>query len=119
MAGDLWEAALNAHPDELAKLAGKKEGTREDRFVRLDRLQQHNYDLSKVMGTVLRQRYSFDSLKEARRAYSEAFPKGAIAVQAAISDRTLDALSLVRNLIVHKGGIVDKEFLERSPDLPQ
>jgi hypothetical protein len=118
MAEDLWEAALNTKPHGLAELKGKKQGTKEDRFVKLTLLQKYRYDLSHSMGTVLKGRYSFDNLVEIRKAYEEAFPPAAQAIHTAINDRALDVISLVRNVLVHSGGIIDEEYLCRAAHLP-
>lgn len=130
LASDLWEEALNAHPKGLAELKGKspksaqapkgpftalgpEEGTRDSaKMVKLSYLQTHSYDLSKLMGTVLREKYNFQVLDGIRRAYTEAFDQSRAAVREAILDESLTALSAVRNVLVHRAGIVDDEFME-------
>ena len=94
MAGDLWEASLNIKPDKLAKLAGRTRTPRtqadDPRRIKLDWLYKHQFDLSKVMGTVFLEdkRYSFDSLDGVREAYNDAFSEDGDAVKAAIGDST-------------------------------
>jgi hypothetical protein len=118
MAADLWEAALNAKPKGLANLSGRKHEKKEDRRISLSWLQSNNYNLSRKMGTVLKEQYHFDSLSEIRRAYSDAFPRTVPKVHSALSDKALDAISLIRNVLVHNGGIIDREYLDGVAHLP-
>jgi hypothetical protein len=89
LAGDLWEAALNAHPRVLASLDGKRRKRRKEsepdqgaeepakgakgKAVPLALLQQHGYDLQDKMGTVLAGRFNFSRLEGIREAYQVAF----------------------------------------------
>jgi hypothetical protein len=117
---DLWEATVNTHPRGLAELKGTKKSGRadEDRSIRLDLLQKYDYDVSASMGTVLKGKYSFDTLEGIRRAYADAGFEDDQKIKDIMADRALDALALVRNLIVHSGGIIDEQFLRRKADLP-
>jgi hypothetical protein len=118
LAEEIWIAAVNAHPSGLAELNSGKKPTGESKKIDLFLLQKHGYDLSPHMGTVLSQRYSFDRLEDIRRAYQEAHFEGDQTIDGTISDRSLDALSLTRHVIVHNGGIIDDAFLKRKSDLP-
>jgi hypothetical protein len=133
MAEDLWETALNTKPKWLAGLSGEDRLNRrqqketlhganrhgdEDKKVDLEWLQRNGYDLSKCMGTVHKRRYKFDSLTGIRKAFAEAFSKDRAAIDAILADKVLDALALVRNNLVHSGGIVDEEIIRRAGDLP-
>jgi hypothetical protein len=69
------------------------------------------------MGTILRDRYNFSRLDGIREAYSAAFFKKSAQVDAALSDKSLDALSSVRNLIFHRSAVVDNEYRDRSKHL--
>jgi hypothetical protein len=136
LAGDLWEEALNAHPDRLSSLEGKEttetknsiarargeEGsarTQDDRkekdnprAIRLDLLGKFGFDLGKVMGKILRDRFAFSRLEDVRMAYVKAFryeAEGKLIVDCLNSD-ALDCLSAVRNVIVHKSGRADGSF---------
>jgi len=138
LAGDLWVAALNAHPNVLSDLSGKRsksnktraepEPTSPDieqerdepdseaaRYLLIMHLKQNDYDLSQHMGHALRHRYNFTKLERTRDAYWEAFKKHRANVVDAIMDRSLDDLNALRNVIVHKAGIADREFLRDRP----
>jgi len=114
LAGDLWEAALNAEPEISSKLKGpghRKKGKNEpDKQLDLDYIHRYHYSLRNVMGTILRNRFAFTLLDGIIEAYEAAFSKDETEVIDIIKDRALFRLSCVRNVIVHKGGLVDEEF---------
>jgi len=114
LAGDLWEAALNAEPEILSKLKGqvrREKGKNEsDKQLDLNSVHRYNFVMRKVMGTILRKRFAFTLLDGIVEAYEAAFSKDGTAVLAVIKDRALFRLSCVRNVIVHRGGLVDEEF---------
>jgi hypothetical protein len=131
MAADLWEAALNDHPVQLAELVGEiREFKRGDKAkpsaskptlekenrktVLLDLIKENDYEVRKKMGTILRRRYHFSRLYEARVAYGAAFGEGAKDIKRSIMDYSLDALSAIRNVQVHNSGVIDAEYLERK-----
>lgn len=120
LVADTWESALNIHPKTLASLAGGKlnKPKGDDRKqVPLDLLQRYSYNLSGSMGTLLREKYRFDSLNGAREAYRDAFGD-ATAINAALCDPTLDALNAIRQVLVHRAGIADAAYVARTANLP-
>jgi hypothetical protein len=116
LTGDLWEAALNCHPAGLSDLKGKTSG--EGKSVPLRSLQQFKYDLSKSMGTLLKEKRGFDRLEDIRFNYAEAFFEDHQQIDAVLADKSIDTLSVTRHLIVHRGGIVDQKYLDRTKSLP-
>jgi hypothetical protein len=116
MAGDLWEAALNFKPRELASLSGVKQ-IPENKKIDLNFIQKYNFDLSKYMGTIFIEsnKYSFDKLDSMRTAYKDAFGDH---LNDIMSNPALDAIATVRNNLVHKGGIIDDKYLRRKSVLP-
>ena len=135
MAGDLWETALNVHPQKLSRLAGSAKRLRktnkssviwptprisesESKAVPLDLVQMHQFDLREKMGSVLRGRFGFSTLDGIREAYSSAFDRNYTDIDAALSNDALDALSAVRNVIVHRAAIADAEYARRAKYLP-
>jgi hypothetical protein len=69
------------------------------------------------------QRVKFSSLEGIREAYSLAFSdeiKKARPgkIDEVLADHGLEATAFVRNLLVHKGGVVDTRFLEESEGVP-
>lgn len=89
----------------------------DQKLVSLDLIHRNQFDLRQKMGTVLRDRFEFSRLEGIREAYAAAFHKNSDHIDAALSDDALDALSAVRNVIVHRAGIADTEYLRRSKHL--
>ncbi len=141
---DLWEAALNCHPKKLSLLQGKPNdrihrkamGSYEDDpdedegekrlkdkdsiMVYLNEIQNvtgQDFDLRKRMGTLLRRRFKFDTLKGIREAYSRAF-RPSDGIDTFLADDAIDAVNIVRNSLVHAAGIADHEFVRRAKSLP-
>jgi hypothetical protein len=121
MFSDLWEMSLNIHPDRLANLPGMrntKDRSNESKSIRLDLISQHGFDLRSKMGTLLRGKFDFSGLEGVREAYASAFDKSNTQIEKALSNKALDALSAVRNVIVHRDGRVDSDYLKRTKFLP-
>jgi hypothetical protein len=136
MAGDLWEAAVNEAPNKFAKLKGHKNrlqknrqqlnsgteevtiGDEESKLVNLNLIEFHRWDLRDKMGTILRRRYSFSRLEGIREAYACAFHEKSEQIDKALSNMSFDALSAVRNVIVHRSGIADDDYVRRTKYLP-
>ncbi|MBC9883856.1 hypothetical protein G8O24_42035 [Bradyrhizobium sp. INPA01-394B] len=126
MSADLWEAALNIHPASLANLTGAPKrlkggqlnqsgaAAKESKSVRLDEISKHEFNVANKMGTILRGRFEFASLDGIREAYASAFAKGSAEIDRAIADKSLDALSAVRNVIVHRDALADSEYVRRT-----
>jgi hypothetical protein len=114
--GDLWEDAINYHPAKLSQLKGRKEG-KDDMKLDLNYVHKHNYDLSKTMGTLLKHRYKFTNLQGIKSAYQHAFHCDFKDIDDLI-DPEMESLECARNLLVHSGGIVDQQFLDRTKNLP-
>lgn len=154
LAGDLLVAAVNACPEGLSiqdgspkrieKAAGqsppeahdpeevdqiKASGPEEKKVSLADihRLTKNTFNLSAHMGDLLRDRWSFISLRGIRRAYSTTFREKhrgtqSDAIDSVLSRRSLDSLKTMRNVIVHAAGKADVEYLRWAkvlPDIPQ
>jgi hypothetical protein len=115
LSGDLWEAALNCHPEILSDLS---RGGNDERAIPIGLLQKYKFDLSNAMGTILKERnIRFDKLENIRDNYEWAFGKESTVAES-LADKSLDSLSSVRNLFVHRAGVVDKRYLNRTKNLP-
>jgi hypothetical protein len=131
LAGDLWEAALNSYPHGLSELKGfrrKKDKAsdsdndsararldRTEKVINLNQLQRYQYDLRNKMGSALRYRQRFDHLQGIREAYIQAFHEAYDPIDAIIlNDRTIDAVCAIRNVLVHKAGIADDDYLRSA-----
>jgi hypothetical protein len=130
LTGDLWETAVNAYPSRLAHLNGianrlskgrslerdrtsSKRATDEIKSIPLNLVQAYRFDLRNKMGTLLReQRFEFSRLEDIRRAYALAFDEDSKEIDEALTDQAIDALRIVRNVIVHQGGIADANYVK-------
>jgi hypothetical protein len=130
LAADLWETALNTHPQKLAELSGKTSRLRKtsqptrpaskddsERSIPLSFIQRHNFQISDKMGTLLKPKVEFARLAGIRAAYVQAFSEDYAQIDSIIADDCLDALSVVRNLLVHKAGLADDEYVRRAQNL--
>lgn len=119
MLGDLWEAALNLRPVGLASLRGSSNGNKtsnrakgqpDGKWISQQDLEDNGFDLSGKMGTLLRRDFGFINLEGSIAAYQKAFSCDSDHVLGAIQNPILKALFAIRNVLVHKAGIVDKIF---------
>ena len=99
----------NANVDEARRKS-------ESKLVSLDgvsEITEGTFDLSKLMGTLFRanDKFDFSVLAKVREAYSAAFWYYADEIDEILSDRAIDALNLVRNLLVHNAGKADKIYV--------
>jgi hypothetical protein len=131
MLADLWEAALNAHPKTLATLNGRPRKDAEknqsnkglgdqDKKFDLNLVAKHDFDLRSHMGTIFRfeRRFEFTRLSGAREAYMRAFSEKSSRVDTAIASKSIDALSAVRNALLHRAGEADDEYVRQQKILP-
>jgi hypothetical protein len=126
-AGDLWEAALNQRPQGLADLNGKKRYRKTDRAndsgpkfeksVKLDLIRSQEWDTRNRMGTILRDKFAFTTLAGIREAYETAFYKKADDIDSAVLNDGFDELSVLRNVIVHKSGRADAEYISKAKSI--
>ena len=82
LAGDLWKAAVNAYPEELAANCIKAQAFRsseepapQEKSIALSMVQRHKFDLTHVMGDVLASsnKVRLNSFKGTEHAYQSAF----------------------------------------------
>jgi hypothetical protein len=79
----------------------------------------NSFDLSRKMGTLLRTKYEFNTLTKIREAFALAFDRPSVSqIDQALSSPAFDAIGLVRNVIVHRAGIADGEYIERIRGIP-
>jgi hypothetical protein len=64
------------------------------------------------MGTILVNKYDFTSLQGISIAFRSAFPKSE-AICDQLNKDELKELTAKRNLIAHKGGIIDEEYCKK------
>lgn len=115
---DLWVAIVNERPRPLAlNFARSIQAKAPDKSISITALAEYgdrNFDLSRSMGTIFAQqkKVDFTSLSSTRFAYEKAFGESLPALEVA----ELRLLELIRNLVLHRAGTVDDEFLRRLKD---
>jgi hypothetical protein len=120
LAVDGWETALNESTVGLGQPAfkhitigsGADEGITA-RHVPVSLLAKYGFDLRKKLGTVLRTKFDFTSVAGIRQAYKTAFADQEKLARILV-DPKLTHLEATRHLIVHRGGLVDEEFIKRT-----
>jgi hypothetical protein len=128
-AGDVWERAVNVHPRLLAEMKGRPwsksprqsdTGSPEAKTLRFEVLRENDYDVRLKMGSVLRRagHARFGTLAGIRDAYAKAFSKRGNAIEAALSEKAFDAVAALRNVIVHRGGVADANYVAAVRGIP-
>jgi hypothetical protein len=109
---DVFRVTINKNP-KLASLLLKN-----DRTKRLYQhkefgltLGDHGYDLSGSMGDVLLEQCRLDDIDTIRTAFDVIFPMSST-LRESLAERELWHLNKLRNLIVHRAGVVDAQFRE-------
>jgi hypothetical protein len=108
LASDLWVIAVNQKPELAANYTEKNP----DKQITLDVLKKYNFDLSGVMGHVLKDanRVNFKSLDNIRKAYKDAFKAQLDAAFVPYDD--IRHAEKTRHLLAHRGGLIDAKFKE-------
>jgi hypothetical protein len=119
---DLWVACLNVRPrlGILAFNADIEPGDSADVVDQKQRqifraqawqIREYRYDLTNHMGDLLRDKWGFTKREKAFEAYAKVFEEDESSLKSIFSDVKLRSLCAVRNLIVHKAGVVDNDFI--------
>ncbi|HET6323888.1 MAG TPA: hypothetical protein VFG04_04240 [Planctomycetaceae bacterium] len=105
-------------PPESIVEKNEKESKKVD-LVELGSVSGDTFDLRNKMGSLLRTKYELNTLRKIRAAYSLAFDHPPVkAIDDALTCRAFDALGAVRNVIVHKGGVADQEYVAKTEGIP-
>ncbi len=115
LARDLFVDLLNRHPTRAEMLLSNPSNRKRFGIDKLDwaTLSSYGFDLSHNLGTLLAQRADLDDVPTIKDAYGALFP-GADELVAKLSDRQLWMLFQKRNLIVHRRGIVDQQYKDKT-----
>lgn len=129
MAGELWESALNVHPQTLCLMEGipkrKSKGIKylpndfvPPKNVGIVFLNSNNYDPSKVMGTYYKTEekeiFKFTSWWNIRNAFLAAFSERTESIDEVLigGHHHLNVFSQLRNLAVHQSLKVNQHFMD-------
>jgi len=119
LASDLWIQAVNSRPDLFAKRVMQQFSESlqrhglSSRSIPLGVAAKYSFDLRHHIGDIIADVIDFTSLDVVRKAYKSAFGIDEEGQRLLEADR-LRKLVLIRNLVVHRGGVVDVAFKERT-----
>lgn len=121
LCSDVWVACVNSRPREvidsvLSQLVVR--GDRDDvgltgKQISVKLLAKHHFDLRACMGEILKEKFDFSSVQGAQKAFEVTFPVS-LRVSDIFCNQTLRILEQTRNVIVHRAGIVDEEYVRRT-----
>jgi len=114
---DTWIHLLNTNPNRflsstLLNNDGQLPGI-EGKNISIALLQKFNLDVSNHLGDLLHKKYDFTSVRGIKKAYAELFKKEGMDFSF-LENKTLCQLEIARHITVHKGGIIDEEYLKRT-----
>jgi hypothetical protein len=114
LARDLFIELLNRHPVRIEMFLNNPSSRKRFGLDKIDwtTLNNFGFDLSKNVGTIVTERIDLDDILTIKDAYSAIFPS-AIDLGKCLSDRRLWILFQKRNLIVHRRGIIDQQYIEK------
>lgn len=119
LATDIWVETLNARPIDLAQHVLTKIESNEQtdginkRTIQVGLLAKHGFDLRSSMGTLLKQQFDFTGISGMNKAYTAAFG-ASVDMKNILDIEILQLLEAIRNLLVHRGGIIDETFQKRT-----
>jgi hypothetical protein len=119
LAQDTWITAVNACPVPLAKNvmdapeSALKTGN-QSKSISYAHFAGSDFDFRSTMGNLLfaERKVDFQQLKTLRAAYKVAFA-GQLESAFQAQEQSLSELETIRNVFVHKGGMIDRKFLGR------
>lgn len=106
---DLWECAVNARPTKLG--SGN---------IPFNELRVYDFNIAGRVGTVMKRdkNRSFRTLWDIRDEYRGTFSVQNAAMMETLNDPALRYSAAVRNVLIHKGGKIDKEYQEQVNGVP-
>ena len=122
LVSDVWVEALNNGPRDIAnRVVIHKDLKRRDDPITVRMLVDLEYDVRKELGAFLREtrRVSFQTLDGIVAAYSMAFGPDSVELFKTIDGGFIEALSACRNILAHKAGVADKDFMKQIEKIPE
>ena len=113
---DYFIRHLNKYPAAVSELV--KEPFLRSKFdiksIPIEKLIENNYDLSQSMGSLLIDNFDFSNIDLIKSIFKALF--GAKELALSLNDPDIWKLYNRRNLIVHRGGVIDKKYLSKTSD---
>ena len=118
---DLWVAAINYGPKRWASKVLKSKPLKslkeQEKSISISTLQLYQYDIRFRMGTILKEKINFETADEVLDAYVSVFGEAAKTSFPEDALLHVQALEAIRNLIAHRGGIIDLKFQSKIKKL--
>jgi hypothetical protein len=114
-AKDIWIAALNSRTCSLGTNIAKNPhggNSNEGKQIKLSELERHGWNVVGKLGTIYSYKYDFSRCEECGDAYYDAFRDDSF--RKLFASQELRRLNAIRNLFVHKAGIIDEKFITQS-----
>lgn len=124
LTADLWEELVNSSIKAAHNVCNTETGQEVDsKKINLNELFKYKLDLSNHMGSLLKRRFDFTSTNGINLAFDACFgdrEKGSKQERAEkekarkLACKALSDVEQMRHLILHKGGLVDHSFIEKT-----
>lgn len=114
-ARDVFILILNKNPRLSQPLLSDPGNRKRFQSERIDwqTLESYDFNLGNKIGSFLAARADMSNVPAIRSAYSAIYPR-AVDLHSVLSNPTLWQISQKRHLLVHKRGVVDKQFIEAT-----
>ncbi len=119
LAHDVWQSILNTYPIPLGQRAFEAASAEpatdgiSKKMIEVSLLAKHSYDLRNCLGDLLESKFDFTRPEGIKKAYAAAFGSTFEALRDLDTEET-KSLHQIRNLFVHKAGLVDQQYKERT-----
>lgn len=115
---DLWIYVLNTKPNLYANNILESNGNTnvdgiEGKNISINLLFKYNLNVTNHLGDLLCKKYDFTGVNGIEKSFSDLFKKQKNDLSF-LKERYLLQLEISRHLIVHKGGIIDDDYLKRT-----
>lgn len=118
-AKNIWVSALNARPLTLGQPTfnllpdDSKESEVSSKTIQVGLAAKFGFDLRTHLGTILSERYDFTSVGGIKKAYKTAF-QSIDTLNKNLDNPVLFKLEQTRNLLVHRAGIIDDAYKNKT-----
>lgn len=115
---DLWVHILNTRPNSFVNNILESNGNSniegfEGKNISINLLFKYNLDVKNHLGDLLHKKYDFTGVNGIEKSFGDLFKKQRKDLTF-LKDRYLLQLEISRHLIVHKGGIIDEDYLKKT-----
>jgi len=113
---DLWIETVNGHPRQLAQKITKATSDKNQpgKQISIERIAKYGFEIKRVMGEILADRFDLGNLEQAKTAYSETFDIPEL--KSIFENETLRRLQATRNCFVHNAGVIDEKYRKVCKD---